>query len=227
MARAESDEGAVGYLVTESEFEASFCADFCGRWLRSNNGAGFFRRGRRKKVVVVWTVCVVVVVVAYTPCSPELASDLEDSESLFTGRANAEDASSPYAGGEPPLPWVIGRFGSSKVTRLLLLGPDSDMVFLRSFLESISMSDVSSGCDGGGCSCGFARLLFTAVDLVRPGSLTRDFFFIGRPPLKSMVGAVVIISGAGILSALCQEGRPSKQFFSQIKLLNKLNASKC
>lgn len=222
MARTESDEGAVGYLVTESEFEASFCADFCGRWLRSNNGAGFFRRGRRKKVVVVWTVCVVVVVVAYTPCSPELASDLEDSESLFTGRANAEDASSPYAGGEPPLPWVIGRFGSSKVTRDLLLGPDSDIVFLRSFFESNSISDVSSGCDGGSSGC-FARLLFTTVDLVRPGSLTRDFFLLGRPPLKSMVGAVVIISGAGMLSARCQEGRPRKQASNSFVKVNYLN----
>lgn len=63
-ARAESDEGAVDNLVTESECEASGCAFFCGRCLRSNNGAGFLRRGRRKKVVVVCTVCVVVVVVA-------------------------------------------------------------------------------------------------------------------------------------------------------------------
>lgn len=75
---------------------------FCGRWERSNNGDGFFRRGSRKNVVVVWMVCVVVVVVAYTPWSPELPSDLEDSDRRFTGRANVEVASSPYAGGEVP-----------------------------------------------------------------------------------------------------------------------------
>ena len=40
------------------------------------------------------TVCVVVVV-AKTACSPELASDREESETLETGRANAELASSP------------------------------------------------------------------------------------------------------------------------------------
>ncbi len=75
---------------------------FCGRWERSNNGDGFFRRGSRKNVVVVWMVCVVVVVVAYTPWSPELPSDLEDSDRRFTGSANVEVASSPYAGGEVP-----------------------------------------------------------------------------------------------------------------------------
>ena len=70
----------------------------------------FLRRGRRKKVVVVETVCVVVVV-AYSPCSP-LASDLDDSDSLETGRAKEELDSSPYGGGACP---VRDLFGSSMV----------------------------------------------------------------------------------------------------------------
>jgi hypothetical protein len=70
---------------------------------RGNNGP-FFRLGRRKMVVVVCTVCVVVVVVAYTPCSPELPSDLEDSDNRFTGSASVDVASSPYAGGKGPIP---------------------------------------------------------------------------------------------------------------------------
>ena len=41
-----------------------------------------------------------VVVVAYTPWSPELPSDLDDSDKRLIGRANVELASSPYAGGE-------------------------------------------------------------------------------------------------------------------------------
>lgn len=73
----------------------------------------FFRRGRRKKVVVVETVWVVVVV-AKTPLSPELRSDLEDSESLETGNANAEFDSSPYGGGFIAF---LNLSGSSNVTR--------------------------------------------------------------------------------------------------------------
>lgn len=38
-------------------------------------------------------------VVAYTPWSPRLPSDLDDSESLGTGIAKAELESSPYGGG--------------------------------------------------------------------------------------------------------------------------------
>ena len=54
----------------------------------------FLRLGSRKNVVVVDTVCVVVVV-AYIPWSPEDPSDLEDSDSLETGRARVEFVSSP------------------------------------------------------------------------------------------------------------------------------------
>jgi hypothetical protein len=61
----------------------------------SGNKGPFFGLRRRKKVVVVCTVCVVVVVVAYTPCSPELPSDLEDSDRRLTGIASVEPASSP------------------------------------------------------------------------------------------------------------------------------------
>jgi len=70
---------------------------------RGNKGP-FFGLRSRKKVVVVCTVCVVVVVVAYKPCSPELPSDLEDSDRRLTGIASVEPASSPYAGGEGPGP---------------------------------------------------------------------------------------------------------------------------
>jgi len=70
---------------------------------RGNNGP-FFGLRNRKNVVVVCTVCVVVVVVAYTPCSPELPSDLEDSDRRLTGMANVEPASSPYGGGEGLIP---------------------------------------------------------------------------------------------------------------------------
>lgn len=69
---------------------------------RGNNGP-FFSLRSRKNVVVVCTVCVVVVVVAYTPCSPELPSDLEDSDRRLTGMANVEPASSSYAGGDGPI----------------------------------------------------------------------------------------------------------------------------
>lgn len=63
---------------------------------KGNRGPGFFflRLGRRKKVVVVDTVWVVVVV-AYTPWSPTLPSDRDDSESLDTGKASEELESSP------------------------------------------------------------------------------------------------------------------------------------
>jgi hypothetical protein len=55
----------------------------------------FFRLGSRKNVVVVDMVCVVVVVWAYTECSPALASDLEDSDSLEIGMARDEVDTSP------------------------------------------------------------------------------------------------------------------------------------
>jgi hypothetical protein len=123
-----------------------------------------------------------VVVVAYTPCSPELPSDLEDSERRLTGIAKVEVASSPYAGGE----LVDGRSGSSKVTLLLLPdGAVSVMVFLRSFFSFCVTFNVSS--------------LGASIDIfVRPGNRTLDFFFAGFGMFISMVGAVVIISGAGI-----------------------------
>ena len=144
------------------------------------------RRGKRKNVVVVWIVWVVVVVVAYTPWSPELPSDREDSDSRLTGSAKDVVASSPYAGGEPP-PVVIGRSGSSKVTLLLVPeGPLSDMVFRRSlfsFLASFLSFTDSTG------------WLSVAV-LARPGSRTLDFRFVGLAAITSIVGAVVMISGA-------------------------------
>lgn len=61
----------------------------------SGNKGPLFGLRRRKKVVVVCTVCVVVVVVAYTPCSPELPSDLEESDRRLTGMASVEPVSSP------------------------------------------------------------------------------------------------------------------------------------
>lgn len=109
---------------------------FC-RWAMGNMGSGCFclRRGRRKKVVVVWTVCVVVVVLPYTRWSPELPSDLEDSDKrLLNGSARPLPSdSSPYAGGIWLMLWCRG---SSKVTAWRL--PDmisKFIVFLRSLLE--------------------------------------------------------------------------------------------
>jgi hypothetical protein len=73
----------------------------------------FFRLGKRKNVVVVETVCVVVVV-AYTPWSPRLPSDRDDSDSRDTGNAKVDPVSSPYAGGAT----VLRNFsGSSNVMR--------------------------------------------------------------------------------------------------------------
>lgn len=133
-------------------------------------------------MVVVWIVCVVVVVDAYTPWSPELPSDLEDSDNLFTGSAKVDEASSPYAGGK--FPCVTGLSGSSKVTLALLPdGAVSDMVFLLSFLSFlVSFAGASRG--------------ISVENFPRPGNLTLDFFFVGWALLISIVGAVVIISGA-------------------------------
>jgi len=90
--------------------------------------------------------------------------------------------SSPYAGGE----LVDGRLGSSKVTLLLL--PEaalSEKVFLRSRLSACVTFNVSS--------------LGGSIDVfVRPGRRTLDFFLNGFGTFISMVGAVVIISGAGV-----------------------------
>lgn len=135
-----------------------------------------------------WTVCVVVVVVAYTPWSPELPSDLEDSDNRFTGRAKVELASSPYAGGEGA-PCVAGRSGSSNVTRHFVPeGADSVIVFLRSFLSVLVTLREE----------GFSWSWLSSVEVFdRPGIFIRDFFFVGFSALISIVGAVVIISGAG------------------------------
>lgn len=114
------------------------------------------------------------------------------------GRAKVELLSSPYAGGEPLAVCVEGRVGSSKVTLLLL--PDaalSDMVFLRSFFSLFSVLRV--GLSG---SSGYV----SNDDFVRPGNFTLDFFFAGFVTLISMVGAVVMISGAKwILVSLMSE----------------------
>lgn len=82
----------------------------------------FLRRGIFQKVVVVDTVCVVVVVKAI--CSPELAVDREDSESLGAGIDNVFPWSS-YGGGlfmEDSGVLVPCRSGSSKVTLLIRIG---------------------------------------------------------------------------------------------------------
>ena len=61
---------------------------------KGNNGPlSFFRRFSLKKVVVVEMVCVVVVL-AYT-FSPELASDLDESDNLSIGMASCEPSLSP------------------------------------------------------------------------------------------------------------------------------------
>jgi len=56
----------------------------------SVSGCLRFLRGSLKNVVVVWTVWVVVVVLPYT-LSPELASDLELSDSLVAGSASVDE----------------------------------------------------------------------------------------------------------------------------------------
>lgn len=130
----------------------------------------------------------VVVVVAYTPWSPELPSDLEDSDRRLIGRAKVELASSPYAGGKLPLPLpavcVEGRGGSSKVTLLLLPeGALSDIVFLLSFFSFFETFKGSSAVE--------SKELF-----VRPDNRILDFFFGCFVTFMSIVGAVVMISGA-------------------------------
>lgn len=125
------------------------------------------------------------VVLAYTPWSPELPSDLEDSDSLLTGKARVECASSPYAGGECPT-CVCGRSGSSKVT--LPFVPDgavSVIVFLLSFFVILIDLGTSRGVSIG-----------AEEDLARLVIAILDFFLIGLLELMSIVGAVVIISGA-------------------------------
>jgi hypothetical protein len=119
-------------------------------------------------------------------CSPELPFD--DSDNLLTGSASADVESSPYAGGEPLPVCVEGLAGSSNVTLLLL--PEavlSDMVFLRSFFSSLSFFvTILAGSSG-----------YTSIDdFARPGKRTLDFFLLGFETLISIVGAVVIISGA-------------------------------
>lgn len=104
------------------------------------------------------------------------------------GSAKVEFPSSSYAGGEPPT-WVTGRSGSSNVTLPFVPdGADSDIVFLRSFFSFFVAFD-------GSGSSGWLSMVEV---LARPGSLTLDFFFVGRVALTSIVGAVVIISGASI-----------------------------
>jgi hypothetical protein len=49
------------------------------------------------------------------PCSPELASDLEDSDNLGGGNDRDGLDISPYAGGAPLAEAVDSRFGSSKL----------------------------------------------------------------------------------------------------------------
>jgi len=111
---------------------------------RGNSGPLFFlRRGRRKKVVVVETVCVVVVV-AYKPWSPRLASDLEDSDSLESGRANEVLESSPYAGGAAK---PLSLSGSSKVMRDSLALGFADVGPPVFWPESDALSD-NDCCDG-------------------------------------------------------------------------------
>ncbi len=152
-----------------------------------NNGSGclFLRRGSRKKVVVVCTVCVVVVVLPYT-LSPELASDLEDSDNLFGGSANAEAWSSPYGGGARACEEDVGRLGSSNDT--LCSGPrrigscPADPPFAPSTPSALGSSPDRRN---------------RAVKFIR-----EDFFF---GPIELKVGAVVMISGA--VASVCQHSR--------------------
>jgi hypothetical protein len=151
----------------------------------------FLRLGRRKKVVVVDTVCVVVVV-AYTPWSPRLPSDLEDSESLVIGKAKEEFELSPYAGGALS-PWNLS--GPSNVIRdsraLRLVNPDSP-VFWPAFMSDRDRFDGLGESDSG-----------ISGALWRRGSVNVDFFF--GAVSKLSVGAVVMIDGAAPLISIYGE----------------------
>jgi hypothetical protein len=144
-----------------------------------NNGSGClcFLRGSRKKVVVVWTVWVVVVVLPYT-LSPELASDLDDSDSLLGGSANAEEWSSPYGGGACACE-DNGRFVSSNDTLCSGTGRVRSCWASPPLLSSTPFV-LDSSADGRN----------------RAAKFIREGFFRGASELK--VGAVVMISGATI-----------------------------
>ncbi len=101
----------------------------------------------------------------------------------MTGRAKVELTSSPYAGGELK---VDGRSGSSNVTRLLFPAL-SDIVLRRSFLSLFIVR-----LDGIN---GISWRVVSVEVFDRFDSFTLDFFT-GSMPLASIVGAVVIISGA-------------------------------
>ena len=138
-------------------------------------------------MVVVDTVCVVVVV-AYTPWSPRLPSDLEDSESLETGKAREELRSSPYAGGALT-PLCLS--DSSNVMRdSLALGlADVGPLALCAEVGVLADKDCLLGCE--------VRALIVSGALARRGRVKLVFFLL--TPSKLSVGAVVIIDGARVV----------------------------
>lgn len=160
----------------------------CGRCASGNRGSGCFgfRRPRRKKLLLVELVCVLVVVLPNPPlCSPELASDLDDSERRCAGGVRAE---SWWPGGPGCDLELCGRGrGSWNVTACLLPTADASsskpvIDFLLSFLLGASLKWPS------GLSRGISperRILI--------GSFIRDFLWF---KVESIVGAVVIMAGA-------------------------------
>ena len=155
-------------------------AEFSGDILTGSGNSGplffFLRLGSLKNVVVVETVWVVVVVDANTPFSPKLPSDLEDSDTRDTGKARAEEDSSPYGGGATP-PFLRD---SSNVARAAskLFPPLLDSLF-----GPLDRKGILLNVCGGDSNC-------------------LPFLF---PTRLSIVGAVVIMEGAGGIGGATNE----------------------
>ena len=135
-------------------------------------------------MVVVETVWVVVVVV-YTPWSPTLPSDLDDSDNLEgkTGNANVEFVSSPYAGGP-----LVSR-DRSCCSKVIRDARASSFPWLRSLLDFLFESDTRGLVESDPGGSGVLR---------RRGKVNVDFFFwvLSKGSTTGAVGAVVMIAGA-------------------------------
>jgi len=80
----------------------------------------------------------------------------------------------------------------------------SDIVFRLSFLSFFVIRKLEGFCGGGD---GRSSDVLSVDVLARLGSFIRDFFFTGSVPFTSIVGAVVMISGAiTMLSARLPSG---------------------
>lgn len=174
---ADAGRGVVETASDEAEEIPGSGLPFCWRWASGNSGSGGFLALRSLKKGVDF-----LGVVLGLSCeglwwerrSPELASDLEDSEGRF-------------AGGVRTVPFGLlvdgrGDSGSSRVARegrLLSSANDLRRVFFPRGRFIVSSS--------------------RGWSIDRRNMPIREGFFLG--PLKSLVGAVVIISGAWLVLA--------------------------